>query len=284
MVSSFQEAILVEYLPLLTTIFLLLVLPVKSPILIELSPSMFLDNSNMSLTCTVHAGIGAEVYWVTPSGLKLSLDQDIYDDMYIIGNDNFTGKYEVILTRALQFNVTNLTEEFAGTYKCIVNDTGYPGKRIYQEYNVSLFVPRIPFVSSTVIPLPSSSSSIVVSTSTLTIKPSNDNMVQLIVVFSVLVSVLLFIALIGSLLVVMVICHKHQMKQERMSFRGIHNNTFMRQDSLKTIGLSPITGKFTVNNRFFPQLNRCREIPRDQLLFMERLGNNTYIIMECYFF
>ena len=265
----------------------------KSPTLIELSPSVFMDNSNMSLTCTVHTGIGAQVYWVTPSGLKLFLDEDIYDDMYIIGDDNFTGKYEVILTRILQFNVTNMTDEFAGTYKCIVNDTGYPGKRIYQEYNVSLlsFVPPIPFVSSTVIPLSSSSSSssfssfsIVVPTSTLTIKPSKDNMVQLIVIFSVLISVLLFIALIVSLLVAMVICHKYQMKQERMSFRGIHNNTFMRQDSLKTNGLSPITGKYTVNNRFFPQLNRCREIARDQLLFMERLGKNTLILSQSVIF
>ena len=231
----------------------------------------------MSLTCTVHAGIGAQVYWVTPSGLKLFLEEDIYDDMYIIGDDNFTGKYEVILTRTLQFNVTNLTKEFAGTYKCIVNDTGYPGKTIYQEYNVSLlpFVPLLHFVSSTVIPL--SSSSIVVPTPTLRIKPSKDNM-ELIVIFSVSVSTLLFIALVVSLLVAMVICHKYQMKQEHMSFRGIHNNTFMRQDSLKIISPSPITGKCTVNNRFFPQLNRCREITRDQLLFMERLGNNAIIL------
>lgn len=252
-------------------------LPVKSPTLIELTPSIFLDNVNMSLTCTVHAGIGAQVYWVTPSGLKLFLEEDIYDDMYIIGDDNFTGKYEVILTRTLQFNVTNLTKEFAGTYKCIVNDTGYPGKTIYQEYNVSLlpFVPLLHFVSSTVIPL--SSSSIVVPTPTLRIKPSKDNM-ELIVIFSVSVSTLLFIALVVSLLVAMVICHKYQMKQEHMSFRGIHNNTFMRQDSLKIISPSPITGKCTVNNRFFPQLNRCREITRDQLLFMERLGNNAIIL------
>ena len=74
----------------------------KSLTLVELTPSVFVDNSNMSLTCTVHGGIGAQVYWVTPSCLNLSLDQDIYNDMYIIGNDNFTGKYKLILTRTLQ--------------------------------------------------------------------------------------------------------------------------------------------------------------------------------------
>ena len=244
---------------------------------------------NITISCDIEAGLGAEVYWITPDDKRIpnifylsdnvgsgNSDPDDYTYLVLASNET-SSQYKTIHHRTLQINLAGkLLNYFIGDYKCVVYDPGYPGKtEYYKEHSVNVYISLRPSFSS---------SNSYILTPTISESPTSqkdtNNSTQSQKVFVIIVTLTCFIItvimLVFTILVVMAMHQLHCYKKDDVSIMSRKNSnkmSFLRQDSF--IDAKPVSQAYktpitAVNGLFFIELKK--EFPRERLQFISKIG------------
>ena len=132
-------------------------LPVIEPELLEFPKSTFIEvgeRENINLTCTVQAGVNASVWWTESGRAPIQSEAQVNSSLPAIGpmvyadtTANKTEQYVVQYSSVLY--LYNFSSELAGVYVCVVDDPGYPGNNVHEEYAVAVRLLQPPSVQQT---------------------------------------------------------------------------------------------------------------------------------------
>ena len=133
------------------------VLPVIEPELLEFPEPTSIqvgEGENINLTCTVQAGVNAKVWWTESGGVPVQSEAQVNSSLPAIGpmvyvntTANKTEQYVVQYSSVLYLH--DFSSELAGVYVCIVDDPGYPGNNVHEEYEVAVRLLPTPSVQPT---------------------------------------------------------------------------------------------------------------------------------------
>ena len=120
--------------------------PVIDPELLEFPEPTSIqvgEGEDSNLTCTVQAGVNATVWWTKSGGVPVQSENEMNSSLPSVGpvvyadtTANKTEQYVVQYSSVLY--LYNFSSELAGVYACIVDDPGYPGKNVHEEYAVAV--------------------------------------------------------------------------------------------------------------------------------------------------
>ena len=126
------------------------------PELLEFPESTFIEvdkGASINLTCTIQAGVNARVWWTASGGVPVQSETGGNSSLPPIGpmvyantSANETDQYVIQYSSVLYLH--NFSSELAGVYACVVDDPGYPGSSIHEEYTVEVRLPS-PYVQLT---------------------------------------------------------------------------------------------------------------------------------------
>ena len=125
--------------------------PVIEPELLEFPKSTSIEvdqGSNINFTCTIQAGMNAQVWWTVSGGDPIQSETQrnssfppVGPMLYADSNVNESGQYMVLYSSVLYLH--NFSSQLAGVYACIVDDPGYPNNTVHEEYSIVISL-RLP--------------------------------------------------------------------------------------------------------------------------------------------
>ena len=247
---------------------------------------------NIVISCDIEAGLGADVYWITPDDKHIpnifylsdnvgsgNSDPDDYSNItyLVLASNEISSQYKNIYHRTLQINLAGKPlNYFTGYYKCVVYDPGYPGKTgWYKEHSVNVYISLRPSLSSSnsYILSPTISDS---PTSQKDTEDSTQSQKVFVIIVTLTCFIITVIMLVFIFLVVMTMHRLHCNKKDAVSIISRKNSnkmSFLRQDSF--IDAKPVSQAYktpitAVNGLFFIELKK--EFPRERLQFISKIG------------
>lgn len=200
--------------------------------------------------------------------------------MYVTTKVIPVGAYKVDIQKTLIIDDYDFIKDIIGSYKCVVEDPGYPGQSsIYKEYNIVIQRANPSSVFTSFSLTPSSFSSSSVHSSSILSLPTNstvntDSTVDKTFFVTIAVSsiCLIIILIVLSLVVSMVIISKNQTKKLQKIIMAGRGQGEQPTTALTKGILHP------TSFMFFPKFT-CgeREVPRSHLMYMDTLG-----MLECF--
>lgn len=88
------------------------------------------------IPCIVAAGLGAQVFWRFQGEALSPKEGSGEASVYVTALERQMQNHYVEYQRLL--HISAMIGRLAGVYSCVVVDPGYPGRRVYQEFNVTI--------------------------------------------------------------------------------------------------------------------------------------------------